>query len=151
MKSGTADLTCETKPAARNRRCPALIWFSKLMGLNFKDSDAQWSYGGFMAFRERLASEIGVELRTMQGFSERTDDGKIPGERSWKNINDDIVPFLNHSDCEDELTPEECKRVAPRLRKLVADWEDDHDKQNALQLADDMERIAATGAPLVFC
>ncbi len=96
-----------------------------------------------MCFRRRLAGEIGINLDQMEGFKE--------GIRSWAKIKDPIVPFLNHSDCEDEMTPEQCKVVAPRLRELVADWEDGHDKQNALELADDMERMANDGQPLVFC
>ncbi len=116
------------------------------MGLNFKDSEAQWSYGGFMTFRRRLAAEIGIVLNEMQGFR----IGEVAGGGSWDSVKDDIVPFLNHSDCDGELTPEECKRVAPRLRELVRDWPDGFDKGMAIILADDMERIADSGEALVF-
>jgi hypothetical protein len=73
------------------------------------------------------------------------DDG-IP----WEGFADDIVPFLNHSDCEGELSPDECKRVAPRLRELVSGWEDSVTKLQALELADDMERAAAKGQYIEF-
>lgn len=125
------------------RRIRSSVLFSKIMGLAFRQSNANWSYSGFNAFRCRLAAEIGINLREMAGFG--------PPERPWHKITDGIAPLLNHSDCEGELTPEECKRVAPRLRELVADWPDDHDKQNALELADDMEATAAKGEALVFC
>lgn len=112
------------------------------MGLNFRHSNVCWGYSGFNLFRERLASEIGIDLRKMEGFG---------GGGSWVNIIDPIVPFLNHSDCEGELTPSECLSVAPRLRQLIANWpNDDRDKSRASELADDMERFAKDGQPLVF-
>lgn len=127
----------------RTRHSQQQLVQQNLMGLAFRQSNAQWSYSGFNAFRCRLAAEIGINLREMAGFG--------PPERPWHKITDGISPLLNHSDCEGELTPEECKRVAPRLRELVADWTDGHDKQNALELADDMEATAEKGEALVFC
>lgn len=112
------------------------------MGLNFRNSNAQWSYGGFNRFRERLAAEIGINLREMEGF--------VDGGLSWKKIKDPIAPFLNHSDCDGDLSPEQCATVAPRLRELVDGWDDDHDKRNALELAKDMKIHAAASKPLVF-
>lgn len=118
------------------------------MGLNFKNSTAQWSYSGFNYFRKRLAKEIGINLYDMEGFGD--------GCHSWENVKDDIVPLLNHSDCEGELSPEDCKSVAPRLRELVSNWDNriweyEHDTQNARILADDMEKFGEKGIPLEFC
>ena len=78
--------------------------------------------------------------------------GWIPEEAlSWKHIKDDIVILLNHSDCDGEITAEECLKVAPRLRHLVEDWhEDDFDKEEFLKLAEGMELAAANGEPLNF-
>lgn len=78
-------------------------------------------------------------------------DGFKEGGRSWVKIADGIKPLLTHSDCEGELSVEEMKLVAPRLRELVADWEGGHDKSSALLLADDMDRLIQIGEPLVFC
>ncbi|MCL1700756.1 hypothetical protein [Lysinibacillus sp. Bpr_S20] len=82
------------------------------MGLDFSHGEAHWSYGGFNNFRRRLASKIGMNLDGMVGFG-----GNIP----FHIYQDNIIPLLNHSDCEDELTIEECKQVAPRLRELVSE------------------------------
>lgn len=98
-----------------------------------------------MSFRVALANEIGLDLKAMRGFGDFAEDGK-----PWDGLTDPICLLLNHSDCDGELTPEESKRVAPRLRELVADWPDDRDKLNALTLADDMERFAEKGLPLIF-
>jgi hypothetical protein len=113
------------------------------MGLDFSHCEASWAYSGFMRFRVKLAKEIGIDLIKMQGF---TDNGL-----SWAKIKDPIVPLLYHSDCDGELTVEECKAVAPRLRELVADWPDhDFDKSKALELAFGMETAADAGEPLAF-
>lgn len=110
------------------------------MGL--KVGSAQWSYSGFHCFRKRLAIQIDINLRAMEGFG---------GNTPWSAVNDPIVPLLDHSDCEGELNPEECHTVGPRLRELVAEWpEDDDDRLMALRLADDMADCAALDTPLEF-
>lgn len=112
------------------------------MGLDFSHCNARWAYSGFMRFRRKLANEIGMDLSKMEGF-----DGDIP----FSNYKDDIIPLLDHSDCDGELTVEECKKVAPRLRELVSTWEDtDRDKKIALELADGMDYALERDEPLRF-
>lgn len=112
------------------------------MGLDFSHTDVRWGYTGFNFFRKKLANAIGMDLDRMQGFG-----GDIP----FSTFNDDIVPLLDHSDCEGELTIEECKRVAPRLRELVSSWSDeDIDKQKALELAEGMDHAVECNEPLEF-
>lgn len=120
------------------------------MGLNFKVNGeltkAAWSYSGFMVFRKRLATSIGFELEEMEGFS---DGGKYT--RTWDEINDDLVPFLNHSDCEGELAPYDCMRVASRLNDILPGWpDDDYDKIMGKFLAAAMVKAANDGVPLIF-
>jgi hypothetical protein len=114
------------------------------MGLDFSHTDARWSYSGFHEFRRRLARELGIDLDKMDGFVDRNG-------LSWDKIIDPIKPFLNHSDCDGELSVRECRMVALRLRVLIADWpDDDYDKRNALLLAEGMELAVASNEPLVF-
>lgn len=109
-----------------------------------------WSYSGFNLFRERLAAEINVPLRRMRGFGNFLSGP--PGDLPWDQVRDDIVPLLNHSDCDGELSPEECARAAPRIRTLVASWEEpDFDKDRASALADAMDECVRRNVPLVFC
>lgn len=121
------------------------------MGLAFDKSNAQWSYRGFNLFREKLGNQIGIKLFEMAGF--KYAEGSVLGAPgvSWDGLTDDIVPLLNHSDCDGELTAEECAKVGPRLLQMVADWPDGHDKENAIELANDMIAIAANGESLEFC
>lgn len=126
------------------------------MGLGFSHCDAQWAYSGFMRFRTKLAAEAGIALLCMQGFA-GSNPIRINGDHhsqpviSWDKVNDDIKPLLDHSDCDGELTVEECKKVAPRLRELVANWSDnDRDKVNALELVEGMETATRENEPLEF-
>jgi len=116
------------------------------MGVGFKvgKHEAWWAYSGFGRFRRRLAHDIGVALDEMKGFKE--DGNGTP----WGLINDDLVPFLNHSDCEGYLGPKNCRKVAKRIRAIVGQWPMDSDKRNALELASAMELSAKTGKKLEF-
>jgi len=112
------------------------------MGLDFSHTDAHWSYGGFNRFREALAKAAGFNMNDFKGFG---------GNKGWEEMQDNIKPILNHSDCEGELTVDECKIVSPRLRELVADWEDGFDKNQALMLAAGMDYAVEKNQPLEFC
>jgi len=116
------------------------------MGIDFSHCNARWSYGGFNSFRQRLAKEIGMNLEEMDGFR-RDEKPGIP----FSNFSDDIIPLLDHSDCDGVLAPDECKRVAPRLRELISKWDDDdYDKRHALELADGMDAAAVANEYLEF-
>lgn len=146
------------------------------MGLDFSHCNARWGYIGFMHFRTRLAAEAGIALHCTESFA-FTASGKGPAKTvylclaadnddgpnygnligrqpvlKWENIKDDIVPFLNHSDCDGILTPEECAKVHPRLSELIFKWpEDDTDKIKALELVEGMKLCVERRENLVFC
>lgn len=81
---------------------------------------AQWAYSGFMRFREKLASAEGIDLRQMRGFG---DDNQ---NRPWEDDNGNDVtilrPFLDHSDCDGELTWQECAQVVDRIEQIIETW-----------------------------
>lgn len=120
------------------------------MGIAFSHCEASWSYSGFHSFRRRLAGAVAIELMKMEGFSENGNGN------SWKAIVDPIVDLLHHSDCDGILTPEQCKKIAPRLRQIVECWDDTridigYDKRQALELAEGMEKAASLNENLIFC
>lgn len=143
------------------------------MGLDFNHSEAHWAYSGFNRFRERLAEEIGICLPLMEGFwtigyeystvelTKRLVGTKMVDENffwlpkkplRWDKIKDPIVDLLYHSDCDGSLMPGQCKKIAPRLRELVNDWnDDDYDKKQAILLAEGMEFCAKNRKRLTFC
>lgn len=112
------------------------------MGLDFSHCNANWSYSGFDDFRHKIANEIKMNLDEMEGFG---------GERKFSDFNDDIVPLIDHLDCDGELSPDQCRKIAPRLRELVKDWSNnDYDKVAALDLAEGMELAAKKSEHLQF-
>ena len=103
-----------------------------------------WAYSGFHRFRERLADEVGIPLNNMKGFHEH-------GKPWAEYADEDLLPLLNHSDCDGQMTPAECERVAPRLREIVGRWEEgDYDRMMGERLAGFMERCIEADKPLVF-
>lgn len=120
------------------------------MGIDFSHNDAHWSYGGFMRFRRELAAHEGIDLAHMEGFRSYGDDRP---RISWDTVTTALRPLLDHSDCDGELSPEECRTVAPRLREVIhAVWPDDcYDREHGLLLAEGMEQAAEAGEPFEFC
>jgi hypothetical protein len=113
------------------------------MGIDFHPGSAHWSYSGFHLFRKRIAAAIGMDLESMQGFG---------GSIQFSDFNDDVIPLLDHSDCDGHLTATECGKVGPRLKELVKDWpKNDYDRMQALRFANDMIECARNKQKLVFC
>ena len=115
------------------------------MGLDLYNGISEgvyWSYDCFHDFRNKLADIIGISLNEMTGFY---------GTKSWDNVEDDIVPLLNHSDCDGELSVEECKKVAPRLDEILEKLEDDdYDKKLAKGLVQMMKNCIEHNVSLKF-
>jgi hypothetical protein len=113
------------------------------MGLDFSHCDARWAYSGFKRFRNRIAEQIGF---TEYDLITATDDPR------FENIKKDPIRYLlAHSDCDGHIPPGQAKKLAPRLRELVATWkDDDYDKKQALELADGLEIAASNGESLRF-
>lgn len=114
------------------------------MGLDFSHTEAHWAYSGFRRFRTALADHEGVDLDQMEGFG---------GDQPWEPVTTALKPLLDHSDCEGEITPQDCATTAPRLRQVVAAiWPDgSHDRRAGLMLAEGMEAAAEADEPLEFC
>ncbi|HET9376391.1 MAG TPA: hypothetical protein VFO40_15565 [Chthoniobacterales bacterium] len=130
--------------------------FSKRMGLDFATEGipyeedvpfaqrAHWSYTGFHYFRMRLAEAIGINLDSMEYFKEE-------GE-SWDAYkHHPLYAFLVHEDCEGDLSPQECARIAPIIEGIVSDWlTSDYDRIHAMRLVKHMRYCARTGRRLQF-
>ena len=107
------------------------------------DSIPSWSYSGFHEFRTFIAAEAGITLGNMEGFTKESD------ALSWDKVADPIRFFLNHSDCDGELSPQECEAVAPRLRRLLENATG-YDKRTGQKLVDLMDRCAERDVKLQF-
>ena len=115
------------------------------MGIAFSHGNASWSYSGFMTFRTKIVNTIGLP----GGLSEAYNDG------SYKFlINDPIYAFINHSDCDGDLSVEELKVVAPRLEEIIESWETNHihnyDIISGKELVESMKRAISNNEKLGF-
>ena len=115
------------------------------MGIDFSHTDAHWAYSGFNRFRTRVAKTIGIDLQKMKGFTGTS------GGISWEPYTyHALYPFLDHSDCDGTLSPEECRLVAPALRMALEEIDDEYDKRQGLLLVEGMEEAGGAGETLKF-
>lgn len=83
------------------------------MGLDTTHGAWHGSYSTFNEWRTLVARAAGFPpLGEMYGFG---------GSRRWEDTIGDrrLVPLLDHSDCDGELTPAECAEVADGLEAIV--------------------------------
>lgn len=80
------------------------------MGLDTSHNAWHGPYSSFHSFRKFLANRIGIVLDSLEGFG---------GTTSWDTFEHDIKPLLFHSDCDGELSPEECEQVARGLKSII--------------------------------
>ncbi|AWN03857.1 hypothetical protein PBI_PEREGRIN_17 [Rhodococcus phage Peregrin] len=113
------------------------------MGIDI--GQAHWAYGSFHRFRTRLAEAEGIDLNQMEGFQRPIGEC---ARNSWTNdAGEDITilrPFLDHSDCDGELSWQECEQVVDRLAEILNEWakasesEFDHDVYEGRVLVTEM-------------
>lgn len=73
-------------------------------------------------------------------------------EPYFSHENGPLVWLIHHSDCDGDLSAEQCKLIAPVLRKVVSAWDkDDYDRTSAESLASMMDVCAKHGLRLIFC
>ena len=91
------------------------------MGLDTTHNAWHGPYSSFAKWRIWLASKIGLDLDTMVGFG---------GDVEWSDTlkAHPLYPLLNHSDCDGELSPSECKLIAEGLGVIIRDHSDESDK-----------------------
>lgn len=126
------------------------------MGINFKNSDASWAYSGFNRFRERLADEVGIDLRKMKGFQplELNDEQGLEWDKKaidWNTVKNPLKPFLNHSDCDGQISAKKCGTIAEIINNIVSKWDkDDYDTRQANELVKTMRNCFKNNKPLIF-
>ncbi len=122
---------------------------------------AHWAYSGFMRFRKKLAEAEGFDLLTMDGYEGAF--GSTSGSpRPWADADGKNVtvlrPLLDHSDCDGEMTWQECEQVVDRVSEIVEAWAlrpslDPIEERDILQgrrLVQSMRDSVAAQSELVF-
>lgn len=86
------------------------------MGLDTSHNCWHGSYGTFNQFRHILALQIGINLEEYIGY------GNNDATKHLNDIPHEIMPLLNHSDCEGSLSIKESRLVAKGLTKILDNW-----------------------------
>jgi hypothetical protein len=83
------------------------------MGLDTSHDAWHGPYSSFNRFRYWLAEKIGINLDDYIGY------GKESAVKELTSIDHKLMPLFNHSDCEGELTPAECKQIAEGIDEIL--------------------------------
>jgi len=87
------------------------------MGLDTSHNCFHGPYSTFNRFRRSLAQQIGIELYDYYGYNEN-------GTKNLDDIEHDLMPLFNHSDCDGVLTVEECKRIVNGFNQVLENFDD---------------------------
>ena len=126
------------------------------MGLAFRECDARWSYSGFNDFRKKLARATGDEsclayADAIERDRKLWDQGEYVQTTALVNVTHPLKDLLMHSDCDGELTWEQCEALAPEIEKIVTEWpEHDYDRIQALELVRGMRQAVKDKGQITF-
>lgn len=105
------------------------------MGLDVSHDAYSGSYTSFHYLRLEVCAAAGVVCRDDFLYFDSIDDG--------------LEIFLTHSDCDGEISPQDCKKVADSLRailpKITEEWQ-----PRVLQFIHGAEKAALNGESLEF-
>lgn len=88
------------------------------MGLDTTHDCWHGPYSSFNRFRYSLAEQIGVNLNEYDGYGG-------PGGKKLEDIPHDIMPLLNHSDCDGSLTVKESRKIIKGLDNILENFNED--------------------------
>lgn len=83
------------------------------MGLDTTHDAYSGEYSSFNHFRRWLGKQIGIDLNEYIGYSSDT------ATKNLADIDHLLMDLFNHSDCDGELTPEQCKLIAEGLQEII--------------------------------
>lgn len=146
------------------------------MGLDTSHNAWHGAYSAFMRWRIEIARCCGIPLELMEGFFEAKTNQMVLAECAGENAKplielvgrncpikwDSLKPdplhvLLYHSDCDGEIAPTDCAKIADRLEQLlpkipsgdggghIGNWRD-----KTQQFIDGCRAAAAAGEPLNF-
>jgi hypothetical protein len=80
------------------------------MGLDTTHDCWHGSYSSFGTFRKELAKSIGEDYENLLGLG---------GSKTPEQVNHPINPLLFHSDCDGELSVEECESIVQGIDMIL--------------------------------
>ncbi len=120
------------------------------MGLDTSHNAWHGAYSAFMRWRTEIARLIDVPLDKMEGF--------VLGGVKWETLRPDpLYALLSHSDCDGEIAPDDCAKIADRLEELLpklpegdAGGHIGYWREKTKQFIDGCRAASAAGEPLDF-
>lgn len=80
------------------------------MGLNTSHGAYNGPYSSFNEYRREVAKIVGINLYNMVGYGWLIE---------WGKVTDNVKILLAHSDCNGEISYEDCKLLSDRLKELL--------------------------------
>lgn len=87
------------------------------MGLDTTHNCWHGAYSSFNRFRYSLGKQIGINLDDYIGYGDN-------GTLDLNNLQHDLMPLFNHSDCDGALSVEESKKIANGLNQVLGNFND---------------------------
>lgn len=146
------------------------------MGLDTSHGAWHGAYSAFMRWRQEVARIADIPLELMEGFfGPQTNQMQLAGYAgknaepliemigrncpiAWESLRPDpLHVLLSHSDCDGEIAPEDCAKIADRLEELlpqfpegdggghIGNWRD-----KTVTFIEGCRAAAAAGEPLDF-
>lgn len=88
------------------------------MGLDTTHGCYSGAYSGFNEWRRWLAGKIDIDLLDYIGYGGST--------KRLEDIEHNLEPLFNHSDCDGELSVEECKKIKIGLEEIFKNLDPDN-------------------------
>lgn len=88
------------------------------MGLDTSHNCWHGPYSTFNRFRYSLGHQIGINLDEYAGYNNN-------GTKDLSEIEHDLMPLFNHSDCDGELSIEESKRIVKGLNSVLENFNEE--------------------------
>jgi hypothetical protein len=104
------------------------------MGLDTTHNCWHAPYSSFSEFRHSLGRQIGIDLDEYIGYGDK-------GTKNLTDIQHDLMPLFNHSDCDGELSVEESKQIVKGLNNILDNFNEEvkssyNFKENIIQFRD---------------
>jgi len=85
------------------------------MGLDTTFGCFNGPYSTFARFRKSLCLQIDIDINELKEYG---------GNKGFaKDLDHDIMPLINHSDCDGRLTIKECKRIVKGLTSIKENFD----------------------------
>ncbi len=85
------------------------------MGLTVTHNCWNEPYSSFNRFRHSLAHQIGINLDEYVGYNEN-------GTKNLSEIQHDLMPLFNHSDCEGKLTLKQSRMIVKGFNSVLENF-----------------------------